>query len=315
VKVIIVIPCYNEAATLPAALADLPRKIPGADEVEWLIVDDGSRDATVDVARAGGVHHVIRHKRNLGLAAAFRTALDAALARGADVIVGTDADNQYAGADIATLAAPVIAGQADVAVGRRDIRNLPHFSAVKKFLQLAGSAVVRMLSGLKIADATSGFRAYNREAALKLVVLSDFSYTLETLIEAGYKGLTVTDVPIRVNPPTRPSRLFTSVPQYLRRSVATLARAYVLFRPLRVFGAAGLIVVAAGAFLLARFLFFYFTVAGPTGHVQSLLMGGVLVILGFQVVIIGLLADLIAANRRLLEDILYRVKKDRRPNG
>ncbi len=307
-KVIIAIPCYNEAATLPTALAALPRVLPGADAVETLVVDDGSSDDTAGVARAHGVTHVVRHKRNLGLAAAFRTALDAALARGADVIVGTDADNQYAAADIPRLVAPVIAGEADVVVGCRDVDAIPHFSPLKKILQRLGSLVVRMLSGLEVADATSGFRAYSREAALRLVVLSQFTYTHETIIQAGYKGLTVQQITVGVNPPSRPSRLFRSVPEYLRRSLNAMTRAYILFKPLRVLGTVGLAVLAVGFFLLGRFFYYYFTVPGPTGHVQSLLVGGVSILLGFQVIIIALLADLIAANRRLLEDILYRVK-------
>lgn len=307
-KVIIAIPCYNEAETLPAAFADLPRTLAGVDVVETLVVDDGSRDGTAAVARELGVTHVVRHKRNLGLAAAFRTAVDAALARGADVVVGTDADNQYVGADVARLAAPIMAGEADVVVGCRDIGTVPHFSPFKKILQRAGSFAVRSLSGLKVADATSGFRAYSREAALRLVVLSSFTYTLETLIQAGYKGLTVKQVPVRVNPPARPSRLFRSIPEYLQRSINTILRAYLLFRPLRVLGALGLIIFGPGLFLLGRFLYFYFTIPGPTGHVQSLVVGGVLMLLGFQVIIIALISDLVAANRRLLEDVLYRIK-------
>jgi glycosyltransferase involved in cell wall biosynthesis len=309
-KVTIVIPCFNEAGTLPQTLAALPTGISGAEVVETLVVDDGSNDNTAEVARACGVTHVVRHKRNLGLAAAFRTAVDAALARGADVIVGTDADNQYVGADVAKLAAPVLAGEADLVVGCRDVAAVPHFSPLKKILQRAGSFAVRTLSGIDVADATSGFRAYSREAALRLVVLSSFTYTLETLIQAGYKGLTVNQIPVRVNPPTRPSRLFRSIPQYLQRSVNTITRAYLLFRPLRVLGTAGLLIFAAGLFLLGRFLYFYFTIPGPTGHVQSLLVGGVLVLLGFQVIIIALISDLVAANRRLLEDVLYRIKLD-----
>lgn len=310
VKVIIAIPCFNEAATLPTTLAALPRSLPSAASVQWMIVDDGSSDGTAEVARAHGVDHVIRHKRNLGLAAAFRGALDAALERGADIVVGTDADNQYNADDIGLLIQPIVAGEADLVIGCRDIGAIPHFSPVKKVLQKIGSGVIKMLSGLKVDDATSGFRAYSREAALRLVVLSDFTYTHETLIQAGYKGLTVDQVVIRVNPPTRPSRLFKSVPEYLRRSISTMTRAYILFRPLRVLGTTGAAIMAAGLYLLARFLYYYFTVPGPTGHIQSLLIGGVLLLLGFQVFIIGLLADLIAANRRLLEDVLYRVKRN-----
>ncbi|UCH78112.1 MAG: glycosyltransferase family 2 protein [Candidatus Coatesbacteria bacterium] len=308
-KVIIAIPCYNEAETLPAAFADLPRTLAGVDVVETLVVDDGSRDGTAEVARELGVTHLVRHKRNLGLAAAFRTAVDAALARGADVVVGTDADNQYAAADIPQLVAPLLAGEADLVVGCRDVASIPHFSLIKKMLQRLGSFVVRTLSGIKVSDATSGFRAYNREAAMRLVVLSKFTYTLETLIQAGYKGLTVAQVPVRVNAPTRPSRLFSSIPQYLRRSVNTILRAYLLFRPLRLLGIGAAVIFGAGLFLLGRWLYFYFTVAGPTGHVQSLLVGGVLILLGVQVLVIALLADLVAANRRLLEDVLYRIKE------
>jgi glycosyltransferase involved in cell wall biosynthesis len=312
-KVIIVIPCYNEADTLATTLRALPREIPGADLVETLVVDDGSSDDTAAIARANGVTDVVRHKRNLGLAAAFRTAVDAALARGADVIVGTDADNQYVGADIAKLVAPILAGEADLVVGCRDIGAVPHFSTLKKILQRAGSFAVRSLSGLKVADATSGFRAYSREAALKLVVLSSFTYTLETLIQAGYKGLAVKQAPVGVNPPARPSRLFRSIPEYLRRSINTIARPYLLFRPLRVLGTLGLIIFGAGLFLLGRFLYFYFTIPGPTGHVQSLVVGGVLILLGFEIVIIALISDLVAANRRLLEDVLYRIKLNQYP--
>jgi glycosyltransferase involved in cell wall biosynthesis len=314
-KVTIVIPCYNESATLPATLAELPREIRGADVVETLVVDDGSSDGTAGVAWSCGVTHVVRHKRNLGLAAAFRTAVDTALARGADVIVGADADNQYAGADVAKLVAPVLTDEADLVVGCRDIGAIPHFSPIKKMLQRAGSFAVRTLSGIDVTDATSGFRAYSREAALRLVVLSSFTYTLETLIQAGYKGLTVKQVPVRVNPPTRPSRLFRSIPEYLYRSVNTITRAYLLFRPLRVLGTLGLLVVGAGLFLLGRFIYFYFTIPGPTGHVQSLLVGGVLILLGFQVMIIALISDLVAANRRLLEDVLYRIKQDQYGRG
>lgn len=309
-KVTIVIPCYNEGPTLPATLAALPREIPGAEVVETLVVDDGSSDDTAEVAHARGVDCIVRHKRNLGLAASFRTAVDAALARGADVVVGTDADNQYAGADVAKLVAPVLAGEADLVVGCRDIGAVGHFSPLKKILQRAGSFAVRTLSGVDVADATSGFRAYSREAALRLVVLSSFTYTLETLIQTGYKGLTVKQVPVRVNPPTRPSRLFRSIPEYLYRSVNTITRAYLLFKPLRVLGTLGLLIFGAGLFLLGRFLYFYFTITGPTGHVQSLVVGGVVILLGFQIIIIALISDLVAANRRLLEDVLYRIKLD-----
>lgn len=308
-KLIIQIPCFNEAELLPAALADLPREIDGVDRVEVLIVDDGSTDGTADVAREYGADHVVRFARNKGLAAAFSRGLDASLALGADIVVGTDADNQYVGADIATLVAPIVRGEADMVIGARPINEMADFSFVKKRLQRLGSFVVRMLSGARVPDATSGFRAYSREAALKLVVLGEFTYTLETIIQSQYKGLTVASVPIRVNPLTRKSRLFKSIPEYLRRSLNTMFRAYLLFRPLRVLGAVGVLLTLPGVVLFARWLYFYFSVEGATGHVQSLIFGAIFVFVGFQVVVIGLLADLIAANRRFLEDVLYRVKK------
>jgi len=309
VKLIIQIPCFNEAETLPATLADLPPEIDGIDLVEVLVVDDGSADGTADVARRLGVEHIVRLKENRGLAAAFSRGLDAALAAGADIIVNTDADNQYVAADIAKLVAPIARGEADIVIGARPIGEMADFSFAKKRLQRLGSLVVRMLSGTRVPDATSGFRAYSREAAMRLVVLSGFTYTVETIIQSQYKGLSVLSVPIRVNPKTRKSRLFRSVPEYLRRSLNTMFRAYLLFRPLRVLGSAGILLTLPGLALFARWLFFYFSVEGATGHVQSLIFGAIFVFVGFQVIVIALLADLIAANRRFLEDVLYRVKK------
>jgi glycosyltransferase involved in cell wall biosynthesis len=309
VKLIIQIPCFNEAETLPAALADLPREVDGIDEIEVLVVDDGSTDGTAEVARAHGVDHVVRFPRNKGLAAAFSRGMDACLALGADVVVGTDADNQYVGADIAELVAPIVRGEADMVIGARPIKEMAEFSFVKKRLQRLGSLVVRMLSGTRVPDATSGFRAYSREAAMKLVVLGEFTYTLETIIQSQYKGVTVVSVPIRVNPLTRKSRLFKSIPEYLRRSLNTMFRAYLLFRPLRVLGALGFLFTLPGVVLSVRWLYFYFSVEGATGHVQSLIFGAIFIFVGFQVIVIGLLADLIAANRRFLEDVLYRIKK------
>ncbi len=308
-KLIIQIPCFNEAETLPATLADLPRAIDGVDEVEVLIVDDGSTDDTAEVALAHGADHVVRFGQNKGLAAAFSKGLDACLARGADIIVGTDADNQYVGADIAKLVEPIVRGEADMVIGARPINEMADFSFVKKRLQRLGSLVVRMLSGTRVPDATSGFRAYSREAAMKLVVLGEFTYTLETIIQSQYKGLAVTSVPIRVNPGARKSRLFKSVPEYLRRSLNTMFRAYLLFRPFRVLGTFGVLLTLPGIILFVRWLYFYFSVEGATGHVQSLIFGAIFIFVGFQVIVIGLIADLIAANRRFLEDVLYRVKK------
>jgi glycosyltransferase involved in cell wall biosynthesis len=307
-KLIIQIPCRNEETTLPQTVRDLPRALPGVDEIEYLVVDDGSTDRTVDVARESGVHHIVRLKQNQGLAYAFQAGLEAALQAGADIVVNTDADNQYRGEDVVHLIQPILDGQADIVVGDRGVAALEHFSPLKRMLQRFGSWVVEQASGIPIPDATSGFRAFTREAALRLTVLSDYTYTLETLIQAGYKGLTVKQVPVRVNPQTRPSRLFRSIPQYLGRSVNTITRAYLLFRPLRVLGTVGALTSAAGLFLVGRFLYFYFTLPGPTGHVQSLVVGGVLILLGFQVILIALISDLIAANRRLLEDVLYRIK-------
>ncbi|MFC1611042.1 glycosyltransferase family 2 protein [Myxococcota bacterium] len=307
-KLVIQIPCYNEADTLPATLADLPDSIPGIDTVETLVIDDGSSDGTAEIAHTHGVTHVVRLKQNSGLAAAFTRGVDASLAAGADIIVSTDADNQYQGRDIGKLVEPIIEGLADMVIGARPINDIREFSFIKKRLQRLGSFVVRMLSGTEVPDATSGFRAYSREAAMKLVVLSGFTYTLETIIQSQYKGLTVVSVPINVNPQTRASRLFRSIPQYIRRSLDTMLRAYILFRPLKVLGTLGLLLMLPGVALFARWLYFYFSIQGTTGHIQSLIFAVVFVLLGFQIMVIGLIADLIAANRRFLENVLYRVK-------
>ncbi|GMV11429.1 MAG TPA: glycosyltransferase [Gemmatimonadaceae bacterium] len=307
-KLIIQIPCFNEAATLPPTLRDLPRSIPGIDVIEYLVVDDGSRDDTAAVARAHGVHHVVQFERNRGLAAAFRAGLEESLRQGADIIVNTDADNQYQAADIATLVRPIVEGRAELVVGDRGVGALPHFSYLKRRLQVLGSWVIGRAAELRTPDATSGFRALSREAALKTVVLSDYSYTLESLIHAGSRKAAVESVRIGINPQTRPSRLMKSIPHYIRKSGVTIVRAYAMYRPLRVFSALGTLFILAGCIPGIRFLWFYFT-GERVGHVQSLILAAILIIVGFQILLIGLLADLIANNRKMLEETLYRVRK------
>ena len=306
-KLIIQIPCLNEAATLPATLADLPRGIAGIDDIEWLVIDDGSSDGTAAVARAHGVDHVIRFRTHKGLAAAFMAGLDAAVRLGADYIVNTDADNQYAGKDIAVLVRPLLDGTADIVIGDRNVATLRRMPPLKRWLQRLGSWVVRRLSNTRVPDATSGFRAYTREAALRQTVVSDFSYTLETIIQAGRRRMAVAHVPVATNDSTRPSRLFDSVFTYIRKSAATIVRIYTLYEPLTVFTAAGLTLVAGGLAISLRFLYFYIGGAG-SGHVQSLILAAVLLIVGFQVLLIGLLADVLSANRKLTEELLYRVR-------
>lgn len=308
-KLIIQIPCLNEEATLPQTLAALPRQVEGFDAVEWLVIDDGSTDATADVARECGVDHVVRFTSNKGLAIAFQAGMDAALKLGADVIVNTDADNQYRGDQIPKLVAPIVAHRADVVVGDRKIREHKEFSFVKKFLQLWGSWVVRQASGTDVPDASSGFRAYSREAALRLNVVSRFSYTLETLIQAGKSDLAVAHVPIATNPKTRESHLFRSTFEYVRRSVGTILRIYAMHEPLRVFLSLAGIVGLAGLVLFGRVIWFYFTQPGPTGHVQSLIVAGVLLVFAAQLAVLGILADLVRANRVLAERSLHRVRK------
>jgi glycosyltransferase involved in cell wall biosynthesis len=309
VKLIIQIPCLNEEATLPETLADLPREVDGFDVVEWLVIDDGSTDATTDVARECGVDHVVRFTANKGLAIAFQAGIDAALKLGADVIVNTDADNQYRGDEILNLVRPIVEGKADVVVGNRMIRQHEEFSRVKKFLQLWGSWVVRQASGTDVPDTTSGFRAYSREAALRLNVVSRFSYTLETLIQAGKSDLAVTHIPIGTNPKTRESHLFRSTSEYIRRSVGTILRIYAMHEPLRVFFTLAAIVGVGGLILFGRFAWYYLTDPGPTGHVQSLIIGGVLLIFAAQLAVLGVVADLVRANRVLAERSLQRLRK------
>lgn len=309
-KLIIQIPCLNEATTLPATLADLPHTVPGVDVVEWLVIDDGSRDGTAAVARAHGVHHVVRFRRHKGLAAAFTAGIDACLKAGADYIVNTDADNQYAAQDIARLVAPLIAGDADIVIGDRNIRILASMSWQKKLLQRLGSWVVRRVSNTQVPDTTSGFRAYTREAALRMTVVSEFTYTLESIIQAGKKRMAVAHVEIGTNPNTRPSRLFSSVYGYIKQSAATIVRTYTMYEPLKVFSYIGGTIFAVGVAISLRYL--YFLLKGDTfgdRHLQSLILSAVLMIVGFQVILIGLVADAISGTRKLLEDLLYRVRK------
>lgn len=307
-KLVIQIPCYNEEATLPRTLADLPEEIPGVDEIEILIIDDGSRDRTVPVAREHGVDHVLRLTQNMGLATAFVSGLEAALQLGADVIVNTDGDNQYRGEDIPRLVRPILEGRADIVVGDRGVMSVGEFSPLKRRLQRLGSWVVKLASGVDTPDATSGFRALSREAALRTIILSQYSYTLESLIQAGARRMAVTYVPIQVNPKTRSSRLMRNIPDYLMNSAATILRTYTLYRPLRVFLFLGALMILGGLVLGGRFLWFYVQGLG-SGKVQSLILTAILLIAGFQSCLIGLVADLIGFNRKIMEEVLYRVRR------
>ena len=307
-KVIIQIPCYNEAATLPGTLKDLPRSLPGVDVIEWLIVDDGSHDGTADVARANGVHHIVQFERNRGLAAAFIAGLEASVRAGADIIVNTDADNQYFASDIASLVAPIVGKKAELVIGDRRVGSLPNFSWLKRRLQVLGSWVLGRAAELETPDATSGFRALSRDAALRTLVLSNYSYTLETLIQAGARRAAVTFVPIRINPQTRPSRLMKSIPEYIAKSTVTIVRAYAMYRPLRVFMTLGAVLIGLGLIPGVRFIWFYLT-GSRVGHIQSLILAAILIIIGFQVALIGLLADVQASNRKLLEEVVYRLRR------
>lgn len=307
-KLIIQIPCLNEAETLGIALAALPRQVPGFDKVEWLIIDDGSTDNTVQVARQRGVDHVVRHIRNRGLAHAFMTGLDACLARGADVIINTDADNQYNAEDIPALTVPILAHKADMVIGTRPISDIAHFSLVKKMLQKLGSWVVRAISGTEVKDAPSGFRAISRHAAQQLMVFNDYTYTLETIIQAGQKNMQVVDVPVRVNDDLRPSRLVKSISAYIKRSIFTMVRVFVIYQPARVFGAAATTMFSLGFLIGMRFLYFWLTGSGE-GHVQSLILAAIFMLMGFQTYITAFLASTITANRRLLEDIRFTQRR------
>ena len=307
-KLIIQIPCYNEEETLELAYNDLPRHIDGIDTIEYLIINDGSKDRTVQRARELGFHHIVSFKRNKGLAKGFMAGIDACLHLGADIIVNTDADNQYCGADIEKIVRPILDEKADIVIGERPIDKTEHFSWKKKKFQHIGSWVVRVASGTDIPDAPSGFRAYSREAALRLNVVNEYTYTLETIIQAGNNKTAMTSVPIRTNPETRPSRLFSSMWRYMKRSSTVITRSFVMYKPLKFFMTIGFVLLLFGAVLGIRFLVLMAMGEGG-GHIQSLILTAILIMMGFQTMTIGLLGDTISANRKLLEDVQYRVRK------
>jgi len=307
-KLIIQIPCYNEEETIANTIQSLPNAIQGIDEIEYLVIDDGSTDDTVRVARYAGVNHIIKMQKHAGLAKVFAIGLEACLKYNADIIVNTDADNQYCSDDIPLLVQPIIEKEADIVIGDRGVATHTEFSTTKRFLQRLGSWVVAQTSGLKIPDATSGFRAYNKDAALRTIILSDYSYTLETLIQAGSNNLQVKYIPIHTNPPTRPSRLIRSVPQYVTSSAKTILRAYTMYKPLNVFSIFAAVFFFPGLFLGIRYLYFL-SIGQGAGHIQSVILAAVLIIVGIQTFLIGLVADLVGFNRRILEDILYRTKR------
>ena len=307
-KLIIQIPCLNEEQTLPDTLKDLPKSLKGIDVIETLVIDDGSTDHTVEAAKKHGAHHILRLTNNKGLAKAFYFGLNQALKLDADIIVNTDADNQYNAEDIEKLIEPILRKKADIVIGDRRVETIQHFSPLKIFLQKIGSWVVRQLSGTRIPDATSGFRAYSRSAAMQVNVVSDFTYTLETIISAGNKNLAITHAPVRTNRKVRESRLFPNIRTYIMRSLVTLIKVYSMHKPLRVFAIVGGTSFLGGVLLGLRYLYYYFQ--GDPGHVQSVILAGVLLIVGIQIAMMGIAAELIAVNRQLLEDIQLRIKKE-----
>ncbi len=304
---IVQIPCHNEARTIARTISDIPRRIPGVDAVEVLVIDDGSSDHTSAAAREAGADHVIRHTQNKGLAEAFRSGIDACLGAGADIIVNTDGDNQYAGHCIPMLVQPILDGAADMVVGDRQVQHSPHYSWIKKRLHAVGTSVIQRLSRTEVSDPVSGFRAFSREAATHLNVVSPFSYTIETLIQAGTHHIALTSVPIETNAATRPSRLFKSIPHFVLNSLATTLRIYTMYHPLRMFGYIGIVLGLGGLIPIGRFLYFFLSGDGA-GHVQSLILGGVLVLMGFLALLFALVADLVNFNRRLIETTLHKVR-------
>ena len=311
-KLIIQIPCYNEEATLGLTLSQLPRQLPGIDKIEWLVIDDGSRDRTVEVAQANGVDRIVSLRNNQGLAKAFMAGIEACLSAGADIIVNTDADNQYCAADISKLIAPILEGRAEIVIGARQINEIKDFSPLKKFLQRLGSFVVRMASNTRIPDAPSGFRAISREAALRLNVFNKYTYTLETIIQAGQRGLIVTSVPIRTNGYLRPSRLVKSIWVYVQHSILTIVRIFMTYRPLQFFMLLGTIPFSVGFLLCCRWLFLFWGIFGDNPskpRVPSLILAAILILIGVQLWIFGLVADMMSVNRQLLEDIQLRLRR------
>jgi len=308
-KLIIQIPCLNEKETLPKTLEALPKHIDGIDVIETLVIDDGSTDNTSEVARKNGVNYIVRLTKKKGLAQVFHTGIDAALKRGADIIVNTDADGQYKGEDIPRLIKPILEGNADIVIGNRDIENVKQFSWIKKRLQRMGSSVVRQLAGSNIADATTGFRAYSKEAALRINIVSEYTYTLESIIQAEHKLLAIENITISTNRVDRKSRLFKSIPEYIKRSMVTLLRVYAMYNPLRLFLNLGTLFICTGVLISCPFLFEYILHGSAGGHIQSLILAAICIIIGFQLLIVGLVTDLVSANRRLVEDTLLRVRK------
>ncbi len=306
-KLIIQIPCYNEAETLEIALNDLPKSISGIDQIEYLIINDGSQDATVEVAKNWGVQHIVSFKRNKGLAKGFMAGLDEALRQGADIIVNTDADNQYDGRDIEKLVRPILNKEADIVIGERPIMATEHFSPLKKALQRFGSWIVRLASNTQIHDAPSGFRAYSRYAALKLNVTNEYTYTLETIVQAGRTKIAMLDVPIRTNPELRPSRLFSSMSGYVKRSMGTILRSFMTYQPLKFFTFLGLVPFIIGVLIGGNYIWLIFS-GTARGHIQSLILAAILILMGFMTIVIGLVAELISINRKILEDVQLRVR-------
>lgn len=309
-KLIVQVPCYNEEKTLPSVINSIPKSIPGIDKIETLIIDDGSSDKTVQVARELGVTHIIRNRQNQGLARTFATGIHECLKHGADIIVNTDGDNQYPQKDIPKLIKPILDKEYDIVVADRQIKSIEHFSPLKKFFQTTGSRVVNLASGTDIPDAPSGFRAYSRHAAMSLNIITDFSYCMETIISAGRRRIAITHVPVNTNPKTRESRLFNNILQHMMKSGGAILRSYTMYRPMQVFLATGISTILIGTIPYIRFLWLMFPDGEPvSGHLQSLLFGAIFIFLGVMFLVIGIVADLLSINRRLLEDTLYRLKK------